>query len=163
MLIHFYTPHSQKRGFSMVEMVTIVSIIGVIAAIAIPSFSSMSSNSKEVLASNRQELLNTALNQMAMSGRFVSNSPQLTSARDEELIVMTLQMRDPNLVGSPFVVSNYAPKSSSDPTTYRLRYTGQRFELIKPPQAGIGLKIEFDGSDMGPPRVFPPNFRPFGS
>ena len=147
----------------MVEMVTIVSIIGIIAAIAIPSMSSMSTNSKNVLAANRQEFLNTALNQMAMAGRFVSNSPQLTSASDEQQIVMTLQMRDSNLVGSPFVIPNYAPKSSSDPTTYRLRYTGQRFELITPPQAGIGLKIEFDGSDMGPPRVFPSNFRPFGS
>jgi prepilin-type N-terminal cleavage/methylation domain-containing protein len=163
MLFRFSTLHSEKQGFSMVEMVTVVSIIGIIAAIAIPSFSSMSTSSKDVLAANRQELLNTALNQMAMAGRFVSNSPQLTSASDEQQIVMTLQMRDPNLVGSPFVIPNYAPKSSSDPTTYRLRYTGQRFELLQPPQAGIGLKIEFDGSDMGPPRVFPSNFRPFGS
>jgi type II secretory pathway pseudopilin PulG len=147
----------------MGEMVTIVSIIGVIAAIAIPSMSSMSTSSKNVLATNRQELLNTALNQMAMAGRFVSNSPQLTSASDEQQIVMTLQIRDENLVGSPFVVPNYAPKSSSDPTTYRLRYTGQRFELLAPQQAGVGLKIDFDGSDMGPPRVFPSNFRPFGS
>ena len=147
----------------MVEMVTIVSIIGIIAAIAIPSMSSMSTNSKTVLATNRQELLNTALNQMAMAGRYISNSPQLGSASDEQLIVMTLQIRDENLVGSPFVVTNYAPKSSSDPTTYRLRYTGQRFELLAPQQAGIGLKVDFDGSYMGPPRVFPSNFRPFGS
>ena len=147
----------------MVEMVTIVSIIGIIAAIAIPSMSSMSTNSKTVLATHRQELLNTALNQMAMAGRYISNSPQLGSASDEQLIVMTLQIRDENLVGSPFVVTNYAPKSSSDPTTYRLRYTGQRFELLAPQQAGIGLKVDFDGSDMGPPRVFPSNFRPFGS
>ena len=147
----------------MVEMVTIVSIIGIIAAIAIPSMSSMSTNSKTVLATHRQELLNTALNQMAMAGRYISNSPQLGSASDEQLIVMTLQIRDENLVGSPFVVTNYAPKSSSDPSTYRLRYTGQRFELLSPQQAGIGLKVDFDGSDMGPPRVFPSNFRPFGS
>ena len=147
----------------MVEMVTIVSIIGIIAAIAIPSMSSMSTNSKTVLATNRQELLNTALNQMAMAGRYISNSPQLGSASDEQLIVMTLQIRDENLVGSPFVVTNYAPKSSSDPSTYRLRYTGQRFELLSPQQAGVGLKVDFDGSDMGPPRVFPSNFRPFGS
>ena len=125
--------------------------------------SGMSTNSQTVLAGHRQELLNTALNQMAMCGRHVSNSPQLTSASDEELIVMTLQMRDENLVGSPFVTPSYLPKSSSDPTTFRLRYTGLRFELLAPSQAGVGLKIEFDGSDMGPARVFPPNFRPFGS
>lgn len=147
----------------MVEMVTIVSIIGVIAAIAIPSMSEVSTKSKNVLATHRQELLNSALNQMAMAGRFISNSPQISSASDEQLIVMTLQIRDENLVGSPFLVTTYAPKSSSDPTTYRLRYTGQRFELLAPQQAGVGLKIDFDGSDMGPPRVFPPNFRPFGS
>lgn len=147
----------------MVEMVTIVSIIGIIAAIAIPSMSEVSTKSKNVLATHRQELLNTALNQMAMAGRYISNSPQLGSASDEQLIVMTLQIRDENLVGSPFVVTNYAPKSSSDPSTYRLRYTGQRFELLSPQQAGVGLKVDFDGSDMGPPRVFPSNFRPFGS
>lgn len=163
MLSHHPALHPQKRGFSMVEMVTIISIIGVIASIAIPSFSSMSTNSKDVLATNRQELLNSALNQLAMAGRYISNSAQLGSATDEQLIVMTLQIRDENLVGSPFIIPNYAPKSSSDPSTYRLRYTGQRFELLSPPQAGIGLKIEFDGSDMGPPRVFPSNFRPFGS
>jgi type II secretory pathway pseudopilin PulG len=147
----------------MVEMVTVISIIGVIAAIAVGSMSDMSTDSKTVLATNRQEMLNTALNQMAMCGRQVSNAPQLTSSRDEELIVMTLQMRDENLVGSPFVIPNYLPKSSSDITTYRLRFTGQRFELLIPPQQGTGLKIEFDGSDMGPARVFPSSFRPFGS
>jgi type II secretory pathway pseudopilin PulG len=147
----------------MVEMVTIVSIIGIIAAIAIPSMSEVSTKSKNVLATHRQELLNTALNQMAMAGRYISDSPQLGSASDEQLIVMTLQIRDENLVGSPFVVTNYAPKSSSDPSTPRLRYTGQRFELLSPQQAGVGLKVDFDGSDMGPPRVFPSNFRPFGS
>jgi prepilin-type N-terminal cleavage/methylation domain-containing protein len=163
MLFHFYAPNSQKHGFSMVEMVTIVSIIGIIAAIAIPSISAMSPNSKYVLAVHRQELLNTALNQMNMAGRYISNSPQLSSATDEQLIVMTLQIRDENLVGSPFVTPNYAPKSSSDTSTYRLRYTGQRFELLSPQQAGVGLKVDFDGSDMGPPRIFPSNFRPFGS
>jgi type II secretory pathway pseudopilin PulG len=154
---------SPAQGFSMVEMVTIVAIIGVIASIFIPSLSGMSTNSRTVLAQKRQELLNTSLNQMAMSGRQVPNSPQLTSSRDEELVVMTLQIRNENLVGSPFLTPNYTPKGSSDPTTYRLRFTGHRFELLPPPQAGTGLKVEFDGSDMGPARVFPPNFRPFGS
>lgn len=155
-------PKNSLQGFSMVEMVTIVSIIGIITAIIIPSMSGLSSNSKTVLAQNRQELLNTALNQMAMSGRQVPNSPQLTSSRDEELVVMTLQIRNENLVGSPFLTPSYAPKGSSDPTTYRLRFTGLRFELLVPPLVGTGIKIEFDGSDMGPPRNFPPNFRPFG-
>lgn len=163
--MHIFSPapKDSQQGFSMVEMVTIISIIGVIAAIIIPSMSGMSTNSQTVLAGHRQELLNTALNQMGMCGRQVSNSAQLSSASDEQLIVMTLQMRDPNLVGSPFVTPNYLPKSSSDTSTFRLRYTGQRFELLAPPQAGVGLKIEFNGSDMGPARVFPSNFRPFGS
>lgn len=157
------TPRLRPHGFSMTEMVITVSIIGVLAAIIVVSMSDMIGGSKTVLAKQRLEMLNGGLNQMAMSGRQIFTSPQLTSTLDENLVVMTLQMRDLNLVGSPFVVPTYLPKGSSDGTTYRLRFTGHRFELLLPGQAGTGLKVEFDGSDMGPARIFPPNFRPYGS
>jgi type II secretory pathway pseudopilin PulG len=147
----------------MSEMVIVVAIVGVIASIISGSFSELNSSGKRVLAEQRLEMLNTALNRMAMSGRQIFATPQLTSSRDEDLAVMTLQMRDENLVGSPFVVPTYLPRASSDTTTYRLRFTGSRFELLLPGQTGTGLKVEFDGSDIGPARVFPPSFRPFGS
>jgi prepilin-type N-terminal cleavage/methylation domain-containing protein len=158
------TTHPVKPlGFSMPEMVVTISIIGVLAAIIVVSMSDMVGNGKVVLAYQRMEMLNSGLNQMAMNGRQIATAPQLTSALDENLVVMTLQMRNEMLVGSPYVVPTYLPKASSDGTTFRLRFTGHRFELLLPGQAGTGLKVEFDGSDMGPARVFPANFRPYGS
>jgi type II secretory pathway pseudopilin PulG len=147
----------------MTEMVVTISILGVMATIIVVSMSDMIGGSKIVLAKQRMEMLNSGLNQMAMSGRQIFTSPQLTSALDENLVVMTMQMRDLNLVGSPYVVPTYLPKGSSDETTHRLRFTGHRFELLLPGQPGTGLKVEFDGSDSGPARIFPPNFRPYGS
>lgn len=151
------------HGFSMPEMVVTISIIGVIAAIIVVSMSDMVGGGKTVLARQRMEMLNDGLNRMSMCGRQIATTPQLTSVQDENLVVMTLQMRDESLAGSPYVVPTYLPKGSSDGTTYRLRFTGHRFELLLPGQAGTGLKVEFDGSDMGPARIFPSNFRPYGS
>ena len=163
MRTHSMASKVRLHGFSMTEMVITISIVGVLATIAVISMSDMVGNGKNVLAQQRMEMLNSGLNQMAMNGRQIFTTPQLTSALDENLVVMTLQMRDEMMVGSPYVVPNYLPKASSDGTTYRLRFTGHRFELLLPGQAGTGLKVEFDGSDMGPARIFPSNFRPFGS
>jgi prepilin-type N-terminal cleavage/methylation domain-containing protein len=152
---------ASRSGFSMTEMVVCISILGVMASIAIISMSEMTTSGKNVIAVQRMEMLNNGLLRMANSGRGISSPAQLTSSIDEELIVMTLQMRDEGLVGSPFVLPTYRPKSSSSTQDYRLRFNGVRFELLTPPLPGIGLKIDFDGSETGPARTFPPNFRPY--
>ncbi len=147
----------------MTEMVTVISILGILAAIAISRFSGLDDSARAVLAQERVEMLNGGLSRMGISGRRINAAVNLSSAGDEQLIVMTLQMRDESLVGSPFVTPNYQPAGSSSAQDYRLRYNGVRFELLPPGQTGAGLKMAFDGSDMGQARVFPPNFKPYGS
>ena len=155
--------HRRRAGFSMTELVTVIAIIGIMATIVVVSFSNVDVNGRDVLAQQRLELLNGALSTMNICGRSINAAANLGSAGDEQLIVMTLQLRDENLVGSPFLIPNYRPQTSSDVADHRLRYNGVRFELISPGQAGVGLKVAFDGSDIGPARVFPPNFQPYGS
>lgn len=157
------TPPLRSHGFSMSEVVMVVALLGVLASIITGSFTGLTESGREVVATQRVETLNQALSRLAVAGRRIFTTPQIASARDEDLVVMTLQARDESIVGSPFVVPTYQPKGSSDTSTYRMRFTGSRFELLTPGQNGTGLKVEFDGSDTGPPRVIPPNFRPFGS
>ncbi len=152
-----------RAGFSMTELVTVISIIGVMASIVVARFPDLDSSGRQVLARQKLEMLNGALTSMSYSGRRIEAPANLGTAADEQLIVMTLQMRDESLTGSPFVVPTYRPQASSDPGDYRLRFNGTRFELLMPGQAGTGLQVAFDGSDIGPPRVFPPKFRPYGS
>jgi type II secretory pathway pseudopilin PulG len=147
----------------MSEMVMIVGLLGVLASIIAGSFTGLTDSTRDVIATQRLETLNEALARMGVAGRRIFTTPQLGSARDEDLVVMTLQARDESIVGSPFIAATYQPRGSSDANTYRMRFTGSRFELLLPGQAGTGLKVEFDGSDTGPPRVIPSNFRPFGS
>ena len=141
----------------------VVALLGILASIVTGSFTGLTESSRNVIATQRTETLNQALSRMAVAGRRIFTTPQLASARDEDLVVMTLQARDETIVGSPFVAATYQPQGSSDPATYRMRFTGSRFELLTPGQNGTGLKVEFDGSDTGPPRIIPSNFRPFGS
>ncbi len=157
------TVSARRHGYSMTELITVISIIGIIASIIVVQFPDLNSSGKNVLARERLELLNGALSTMNIAGRPINAAANLGSAADEQLIVMTLQMRDESLVGSPFVIPNYRPQASSDARDHRLRFNGVRFELLLPGQAGTGLKVAFDGSDIGPARVFPPNFRPYGS
>lgn len=157
-------PDSRRcAGFSMTELITVISILSILASIIISRFTGLDDSARAVLAQERVEMLNGGLSRMGISGRRINAAANLNSTGDEQLIVMTLQMRDESLVGSPFVVPNYQPTASSSAEDYRLRYNGARFELLSPGQTGAGLKMEFDGSDMGQARVFPPNFKPYGS
>lgn len=153
----------RRAGFSMTELVTVISIIGVLASILVARFPDLAGSGREVLARQKLEMLNGALISMNYSGRRIEAPANLGTAGDEQLIIMTLQRRDESLPGSPFVLPTYRPPASSDAQDYRLRFNGTRFELLLPGQAGTGLKVAFDGSDIGPARVFPPDFRPYGS
>jgi prepilin-type N-terminal cleavage/methylation domain-containing protein len=76
--------------------------------------------------------------------------------------VLTMQMRDPLVPGSPLLPINYRPDMSSEPVDYRARFSGGRFQLLPPGTPGTGLRIQVDGSDLGEPVVIPPDFNPYG-
>ena len=93
-------------------------------------------------------------------------NPMDGSAADEMVVLRTLEFRDPDIdrakIGSPYVDPRYNPVSSSSSASYRLRWTGKLYELLKPGQTGTGLLMNFEGTDFTTAFVFPPNFKMAG-
>lgn len=143
-----------------------ISIVGILAGAVVTQFGGMTSAAKTVLAEERREMLNTAVHRFAQYNYELVFSAQPASAGDEMLILRTLQYRNANedyaKIGSPYVVPHYNPLISSDPGDYRLVWNGQLYQLRSPGEAGVGLKMVFDGSDLTDPFLFPPNFQMAG-
>lgn len=156
----------RMAGFSMTEMVIAISVIGVLAGIVIPSFSGILTGSKESLANEKLEMLNQGLNSYGHAFKEYTAAANNTSASDELTVVLDLQYRNPNearaLTGSPFVRTDYRPMTSSSADDYRIVWTGFRFKLLRPGDSGTGIRVDFDGSDIGTPFVFPPNYSSSG-
>jgi prepilin-type N-terminal cleavage/methylation domain-containing protein len=151
----------EMRGFSLTEMITTISMLGVLAGIALIMLNGTFDKTKENLAINRLEMVNKALDAFMTNNYEIVWPASPSSTSDELTILAGLRYRspDPNKisVGSPFIDPRYNPKPSSDKTTYRLRWIGNRFELLRPGVAGTGVKISFDGTDLGgnPPTTDP--------
>lgn len=151
------------RGLSMPELIISVSIIGILAAIVAPAFPDLAAATRDVIARDRVEMLNQAVERLVTArgpipfGEQAGGGPSL-----EMMIVLTMQMRDPLVPGSPLLPVNYRPALSSQPSDYRARFLGGRFQLIFPGDPGTGLRIQIDGSDLGAPVVIPPDFKPYG-
>ncbi len=146
----------------MSELVIVISIMGVLATITVGSFSQFLDGGKDALATERQEALNQAVHRYAQLNRELLVTAVPNNITDETLALRRLQYRNPNeklaLIGSPYYDPRYSPASSSLDSTYRLRWTGRIFELLKPGKAGTGLLMNFDGTDFGEPVVFSPDF-----
>lgn len=151
-----------RGGFSMTELVIVISIMGVLATITVASFNQFLGGGKETLARERLENLNQALHRYAQTDKELLETQLSSSAADETMVLRKLQYRNPNedlaKVGSPYFDPCYNPVASSLDTTYRLRWTGRLFELLRPGTSGTGLLMNFDGTDFTTPFVFPPDF-----
>ncbi len=149
-------------GFSMTELVIVISIMGVLATIAVGTFNQFLGGGKEALARERLENLNQALHRYAQVDKEVLETKLPSSAADETMVLRKLQFRNPNedlaRVGSPYFDPCYNPVASSADTTYRLRWTGRLYELLRPGTPGTGLLMNFEGTDFTTPFVFPPDF-----
>ena len=150
----------------MSELVIVISIIGVLSTIAVGSFQQFIGGSKDALAAARQESLNQALYSFAQQNYEMLFNPMDGSAADEMVVLRTLEFRDPDIdrakIGSPYVDPRYNPVSNSSSASYRLRWTGKLYELLKPGQTGTGLLMNFEGTDYTTAFVFPPNFKMAG-
>jgi prepilin-type N-terminal cleavage/methylation domain-containing protein len=150
-----------KHGFSLTEMIATISMLAILAGIALVMLNGAFDSSKENMAINRLEMVNKALNSYMTNVAEIVWPENTSSTSDELTILAGLRHRssDKNkiIVGSPFIDPNYNPKASSDLSTFRLRWAGKRFELLRPGVSGTGVNIPFDGSDMGgnPPNVDP--------
>lgn len=154
-------------GFSLTEMITTVSVLGILAGIVIVSMSSNYNVAREILAKQRVEMLNEGLSKYATAQKEMIYPVFNAATADEKYVLMILQYRNPvdakAALNSPYVEPRYRPAYSSSTLDYRIRWNGKRFELLNPGATGSGFKMVFDGSDMGTPFVYPPNFNTSGS
>jgi prepilin-type N-terminal cleavage/methylation domain-containing protein len=157
-----------RKAFSLTEVLATVAVTGVIAAIAIPSVGTIVEGSRRGVAGNVIETLNQAARNFGHSQWDLRTAPNAATGADELLILRTLQWRDPNPSGElnaagPFMKPDWNPTTSSSSSDYRAEWTGSSWRLLEPGTGGSGLKIVFDGSDLGTPYVHAAGFVPVGS
>ncbi|MEM7600119.1 MAG: prepilin-type N-terminal cleavage/methylation domain-containing protein [Verrucomicrobiota bacterium] len=158
----------QQNGFSLVELIITIAVIGILSAIAIPSIGNVVEGSRRGVAENVVQTLNKATREFSHSQYDLRTTPVTASGGDEMLILRTLQWRDPDLSGElnpkgPFMKIDWNPTTSSDNSHYRAEWTGSTWRLLEPETDGAGLRIVFDGSDLGTPYVHDAAFAPIGS
>lgn len=159
---------TRRAAFSLVEVIATIAVIGIVAAIAIPSLGKILDGSRRGVAGNVIETLNKATRNFSHSQWDLRSAPVPASGGDELLILRTLQWRDPNPSGElnasgPFMKTDWNPTTSTSDKDYRAEWTGSSWRLLEPGTAGSGLKIVFDGSDLGTPYVHGGGFKPVGS
>lgn len=166
---HSLTSNSRERGISLVEMIITIAVIGVISAIAIPSVGDVFGKSKDVVASNVNQGLNKATRKFSHSQWDLKLTAIPNNAADELALLRTLQWREPTHAGSelnpkgPFMRIDWNPSLSSDPKEHRIEWTGSAWKVLSPGTAGAGLKVDFEGTDLGSPYIHDDDFTPIGS
>jgi prepilin-type N-terminal cleavage/methylation domain-containing protein len=158
----------QPRAFSLTEMLITVAVIGILSAIAIPNVGKIVEGSRRGVAENVIQTLNQATRNFGHSQWDLRSTPVPTSGGDELLLLRTLQWRDPNPSGElnapgPFMRTDWNPATSKKATDYRAEWTGSSWRLLEPGTTGAGLKIVFNGSDLGTAYIHDPAFAPVGS
>jgi len=155
----------RAAGFSLVEVLTTVGIIAVLSTIGISSFKSINEKSKEAIARSVMEKLNKATHDYNHAYQPFDTMFMENMAGDELAILMSLQYREPDspAVGEPFMRPDWKPAMSTSTSDYRYIWRGRSWDLLLPGETGAGLKVQFDGSDIGEMVVFPPGYERFGS
>jgi len=160
---------ARSRGISLVEMIITVAVIGILSAIAVPTVGNIFGKSKEVVADNVVQGLNKATREFGHSQWDLKLTPVPNTGNDELALLRTLQWKEPTTAASelnpkgPFMRIDWNPSVSTDTEEFRIEWTGSAWRLLKPGTAGGGLKIDFEGTDLGTGYVHPDDFTPIGS
>ncbi|MDF1853632.1 MAG: type II secretion system protein [Verrucomicrobiales bacterium] len=159
---------NSDAGISLVEMIITIAVIGILSALVVPTIGNVVEGSRRGVAENVMQTLNKATREFGHSQWDLRSTPIATSGGDEMLILRTLQWRDPDLSGElnpkgPFMRNDWNPATSTSDEDYRVEWTGSTWRLLEPGTVGAGLKLVFDGSDLGTPYIHDPAFTPVGS
>lgn len=157
-------PQRGEHGFSLLESVVTIMVIGVLAALALGSYHNVLPSSRAVVAKEIVATLNSAvLKYGQLHGNDIQRIAGDPNSADEELAILrALQWNsaiDPD-PAAPYFRNDYNPSTSSKSEDYRIVWNGHFFELRQPEEAGDGLLINFDSSDVGQPVQFPNGFVP---
>lgn len=162
---------SRSRGLSLVEVIVTITIIGIIASIAYSGFGKVSDRSKEVIATNLVETLNKATRNFSHANWDLRFNALPASAGDEMMVLRSLQWREPDGAANqqevfykgPYMRPDWNPGTSSDTEDWRIQWTGSSWKLLREGDSGAGLKVDFEGGDLGTPYTHPAGFTPVGS
>ncbi|MCB1234915.1 MAG: prepilin-type N-terminal cleavage/methylation domain-containing protein [Verrucomicrobiae bacterium] len=157
------------RGMSLVEMIITVAVVGILGGITIGTFGNVVDRGKDNIAQNLVETLNHATREFSHANWDLRFNAIEASGGDEMLVLRSLQWRAPDgasdelIPKGPFMRPDWNPSTSDSTEDWRIQWTGSAWKLLKPETAGAGIKVIFDGSDLGTVYVFPDNFTPVGS
>jgi type II secretory pathway pseudopilin PulG len=157
--------HGTAAGFSLVELVVMVAVMGILAAVGFAAFKNITEGSKEAIARSVTEKLNKAVHDYNHAYKPLDTPFIAASSGDEKAILMSLQYRDANnpAVGEPFMRPDWKPTRTSNTRHYRYIWRGRNWDLLLPGEAGAGLRVRFDATDIGELVTFPNNYVRFGS
>jgi prepilin-type N-terminal cleavage/methylation domain-containing protein len=153
-----------SAGYSLTEMIVVLSVVGILAGIVISQIVGATEGARIGVARQKLETLNRAVaahQQSNIRDNLENQLPADGAHGDELRVLQQLQYRNPTrpTMGSPYMAPNYRPAGSSSDEDFRIRWTGSNFVLVMPGEAGTGLQVAFDGSDIGPDFVHPPGYK----
>lgn len=134
----------RSAGISLVEVLTTVGVIGVLTAVSITLYTDTWEGSKEVIAEENAERLNSAVWKYNQIKSLVSVAGDNSVATDEAQVLALLQTRDAiNMPGSPYLTSSLTFENSGSSDDFRLLWNGKAFEVAIPGDSGTGIKVKF--------------------
>ena len=156
---------------SLVEIVITIAVIGILSSLAYAGFGKITDRSRDSVASNLVDTLNKATKNFSYAHWDLHLPPVPGGTTDEFQVLRSLQWREPTnspnlgeqFYKGPYMRPDWNPSVSSNQDDWRIQWTGSSWRLLEKGDPGTGLKVDFDGSDLGTPYLHPANFAPVGA